>query len=190
MYDQSGSLEMRRDDRALSLPVLNNNAGAPSSTVGHAAGRKRSRRNHNKEIDDINDQLNVLMTRDEDMQQTFASLRVNSSVARSLLSSFQAVRAAHEIEGDCSKERNACDCVRSAFLIRIRKCPSTPKRLVGDEPSCVAITTGCFREAFVEFLRVAALQQENALALSSWSTCVSLVGSAVDLFPHSGRPRS
>jgi len=146
------------------------------------AGHKRPRRNHNKEIDSINDKLDVLMERDADLQQTIAALRAEASVARSLLASFQAVRAAHEIDAERARGKEVRDCLRSSFLVRIRKCPPVPRRVVDDEASTVSIATDCSREAFVEFLRVAGLQQENALTLSSRSTCVARVESAADFF--------
>jgi len=179
---------VRREHPTSPPPFFNSNAAADSSTAVGTAAHKRPRRNHNKEIDNINDKLDVLMERDEDLQRTITAWRAEASVARSLLASFQAVRSAHETQSEYAKGKDVRDCLRSSFLIRIRKCPPAPRRVGDAESTSVAISIDCSREAFVEFLRVAGLQQENDLMPSSRSTCVARAGSSVDFFAALGVP--
>jgi len=88
MSDNSGCAAMRLEHPVSPPPPLRSSAAAQSSTTMCTAGHKRPRRNHNKEIDDINDKLDVLMERDADLQQKIAALRAEVSVARSLIFSF------------------------------------------------------------------------------------------------------
>ena len=88
MSDNSGCAAMRLEHPVSPPPPLRSSAAAQSSTTMCTAGHKRPRRNHNKEIDDINDKLDVLMERDADLQQKIAALRAEASVARSLIFSF------------------------------------------------------------------------------------------------------
>jgi len=60
MDGQGGSAEVRSEHPTSPPPPFISNAAADSSTAVGTAGHKRPRRNHNKEIDNINEKLDVL----------------------------------------------------------------------------------------------------------------------------------
>jgi len=161
---------------------------AAASRAADAVGRKRTRRNHNKELDGIHATLALLVDRDRQLQDTISTLRREASAAQGLLSSFQSIREAHEKEVELSKGVDLRNCLRNILLHRLGKCPSKPRRLNDDGQTSLVVTIDCSRDAFSQLLRLCSLQRIGSSARSALGFIAARVGDARRLLCMLGVP--
>lgn len=131
-------------------------------------------------IDVIRTQLAVLLVREEEVQAAISTARREANVARALLGSFQEERFAltQAADNDCRLQVQVC--LRSSFLVRIRKLPPIPKCDSGERVS-LTVTHGCSRPDFVHILRLCDIDLESDLDAAALLTCVARVADSAHL---------
>ena len=161
---------------------------ARSAPVKAAASAAKPRRNHTKDIDDIQVKLAGLLARDAEREELVDALRREASVAQSLLGSFQSIRQAHEREGADARGKDLQACLLSAVLCRLRRCPPSPRGDKDGERVKLVITHDCSREAFTQFVRRAGLEMVNGWGAAVRTTCVASVDGPLAVLSAVGVP--